>query len=124
MQAFTEHYYNTFDTNRAALSGLYGEQSLLTFEGQKFQGTQNILQKLTTLPFQQCRHNISSIDAQPSLSGGIIVFVTGQLLVCQLANFDFLAYEDIAVGNYMRSNDNKVIFVILLFFSQLHLKKF
>lgn len=40
-----------------------------------------ILQKLTSLPFQQCKHHVSSIDAQPSVGGGLIVFVTGQLLV-------------------------------------------
>ena len=31
-QAFTDHYYRTFDTNRPALASLYEEQSLLTFE--------------------------------------------------------------------------------------------
>jgi len=40
-----------------------------------------ILQKLTTLPFQACQHRVSSLDAQPSVGGGILVFVTGQLLV-------------------------------------------
>lgn len=39
-----------------------------------------IMQKLTALPFQACQHRISSLDAQPSVSGGILVFVTGQLL--------------------------------------------
>lgn len=43
--------------------------------------TLQIMQKLTSLPFQQCKHHISSLDAQPSLSGGVLVFVTGQLLV-------------------------------------------
>lgn len=79
-KAFTDHYYATFDTNRQNLAGLYQDQSLLTFEGQKFQGVQQILGKLTTLPFQQCQHRISSLDSQPSTSGGILVFVTGQLL--------------------------------------------
>ncbi|EFN55326.1 hypothetical protein CHLNCDRAFT_134320 [Chlorella variabilis] len=78
--AFTDHYYATFDTARANLAGLYQDQSMLTFEGQKFQGTQAILGKLTSLPFQQCKHHITSLDAQPSLSGGVLVFVTGQLL--------------------------------------------
>lgn len=41
-QAFTDHYYNTFDTNRQGLVGLYQDQSLLTFEGQKFQGVQQV----------------------------------------------------------------------------------
>lgn len=41
-QAFTDHYYATFDSNRANLVGLYQDQSLLTFEGQKFQGAQQV----------------------------------------------------------------------------------
>ena len=53
---------------------------MLTFEGQKFMGPQQIMQKLTTLPFQACQHRVSSLDAQPSMTGGILVFVTGQLL--------------------------------------------
>ncbi|CAI9758525.1 unnamed protein product [Fraxinus pennsylvanica] len=34
-KAFVEHYYSTFDANRAWLSNLYQEGSMLTFEGQK-----------------------------------------------------------------------------------------
>ncbi|KAG7675015.1 putative Nuclear transport factor 2B [Nannochloris sp. 'desiccata'] len=78
--AFTDHYYNTFDTNRAGLQSLYQEQSMLTFEGQKYMGPAQVMQKLTSLPFQACQHRVSSLDAQPSMSGGILVFVTGQLL--------------------------------------------
>ena len=29
----------------------------------------------------QVKHHIASMDAQPSASGGLLVFVTGQLLV-------------------------------------------
>ena len=35
--AFVDHYYNTFDTNRAGLASLYTDQSMLSFEGQQFQ---------------------------------------------------------------------------------------
>ncbi|KAJ0469630.1 putative nuclear transport factor 2, NTF2-like domain superfamily [Helianthus annuus] len=35
-KAFVEHYYSTFDTNRAGLANLYQESSMLTFEGQRF----------------------------------------------------------------------------------------
>lgn len=80
-QAFADHYYSVFDSNRAGLAPLYQDSSLLTFEGEKFQGTNNIVQKLTSLPFQQVKHLVSTTDAQPSLSGGITVFVTGQLQV-------------------------------------------
>ncbi|KAG9131498.1 hypothetical protein Leryth_024955 [Lithospermum erythrorhizon] len=40
-KAFVEHYYTTFDTNRSGLAGLYQEQSMLSFEGQKIR--KNIL---------------------------------------------------------------------------------
>lgn len=50
-------------------------------QGQKIQGPALITQKLTSLPFQQCQHRISSLDGQPSLSQGIVIFVTGQILV-------------------------------------------
>lgn len=80
MQAFTDHYYNVFATNRPALASLYQDQSMMTFEGEKFAGGA-ITQKLTSLPFQQCQHRVVSLDAQPSVSQGINIFVTGQLIV-------------------------------------------
>ncbi|CAK0786905.1 Nuclear transport factor 2B [Coccomyxa viridis] len=79
-KAFQEHYYSTFDSNRQALSGLYKDDAYLTFEGQTQQGCQAIMQKLSSLPFQQVKHHIASTDAQPSASGGLNVFVTGQIL--------------------------------------------
>ncbi|CAH2034112.1 unnamed protein product [Thlaspi arvense] len=79
-KAFVEHYYSTFDTNRAGLAGLYQEASMLTFEGQKIQGVQSIVAKLTSLPFQQCKHHISTVDCQPSgPASGMLVFVSGNL---------------------------------------------
>lgn len=79
-KAFVEHYYTTFDTNRGGLANLYQEGSMLTFEGQKIQGGQNITAKLTGLNFQQCQHQISTVDCQPSgPAGGMLVFVSGNL---------------------------------------------
>ena len=79
-RAFVDHYYHLFDTNRAALFSLYDQTSMLSFEGQKVQGAKEISQKLTQLPFDQCRHAISTIDCQPSpFAGGILVFVSGNL---------------------------------------------
>ncbi|KAF8390662.1 hypothetical protein HHK36_025189 [Tetracentron sinense] len=79
-KAFVEHYYSTFDANRAGLANLYQEASMLTFEGQKIQGSQNIVAKLTSLPFQQCQHSITTVDCQPSgPAGGMLVFVSGNL---------------------------------------------
>ncbi|KAM2535166.1 hypothetical protein PS2_021146 [Malus domestica] len=79
-KAFVEHYYTLFDANRAALANLYQESSMLTFEGQKIQGSQSIVAKLTSLPFQQCQHSITTVDCQPSgPAGGMLVFVSGNL---------------------------------------------
>ncbi|KAJ6833461.1 nuclear transport factor 2-like [Iris pallida] len=79
-KAFVAHYYQTFDTNRAGLANLYQENSMLTFEGEKIQGPQAIGAKLTGLPFQQCHHNVSTVDCQPSgPAGGVLVFVSGSL---------------------------------------------
>ncbi|KAI3426816.1 NTF2 domain-containing protein, partial [Psidium guajava] len=79
-KAFVEHYYSTFDANRAGLANLYQEGSMLTFEGQKIQGSQNIVAKLNSLPFQQCQHSITTVDCQPSgPAGGMLVFVSGNL---------------------------------------------
>ncbi|KAL0331848.1 UNVERIFIED_CONTAM: Nuclear transport factor 2A [Sesamum calycinum] len=79
-KAFVEHYYSTFDANRAGLANLYQDGSMLTFEGQKIMGSQNIVAKLTSLPFQQCQHAITTVDCQPSgPAGGMLVFVSGNL---------------------------------------------
>ena len=44
-------------------------------------GMQAIMQKLTTLQFTSVQHKITTCDAQPCPSGGILVMVTGDLAV-------------------------------------------
>ncbi|KAJ5094006.1 hypothetical protein N7456_009867 [Penicillium angulare] len=44
-------------------------------------GAPAILEKLTNLPFQKVQHQIATFNAQPSHGDGIIVLVTGALLV-------------------------------------------
>ncbi|WCJ20269.1 Nuclear transport factor 2 [Euphorbia peplus] len=79
-RAFVDHYYHLFDTDRSSLAALYQPTSMLTFEGQKILGGENISGKLNGLPFDQCKHLISTIDSQPSsFPGGIVVFVSGSL---------------------------------------------
>ncbi|KAL2046322.1 hypothetical protein N7G274_001769 [Stereocaulon virgatum] len=79
---FVEFYYNTFDSDRNKLSALYRDNSMLTFETDAKLGTKNILDKLTGLPFNSVKHQVATLDAQPSNeSGGILVMVTGALLV-------------------------------------------
>ncbi|GMH43513.1 hypothetical protein BSKO_11435 [Bryopsis sp. KO-2023] len=83
---FVEHYYNAFDTNRAALASLYQPDSYLTFEGKHFVGTQAIMEKLTSLPFARCAHQLDTLDVQRSPTGGLLVFTTGALKVEGEAN--------------------------------------
>ncbi|KAF9590828.1 hypothetical protein IFM89_038700 [Coptis chinensis] len=79
-KAFVDHYYLLFDTSRPSLSSLYQPTSMLTFEGQKVQGGDDIANKLNQLPFEHCKHFITTIDCQPSsVTGGILVFVSGNL---------------------------------------------
>ncbi|KAL4945039.1 hypothetical protein BDV06DRAFT_59223 [Aspergillus oleicola] len=81
-QQFVNFYYQTFDSNRGGLAGLYREQSMLTFETSAVQGAAAIAEKLIALPFQKVQHQIATLDAQPSSEqGGILVLVTGALLV-------------------------------------------
>jgi len=84
---FIELYYKTFDTNRQNLAQLYGDQSMMTFEAQQFIGAQNIAAKLAELPFKKVQHQVVNCDCQPNpQNGGVIVFVTGKLLIDENQN--------------------------------------
>ncbi|KAI9433827.1 nuclear transport factor 2 [Lactarius indigo] len=80
---FTDFYYTTFDSNRASLAPLYRDTSMLTFEGTQIQGTSQIVEKLTSLPFAKVQHKVTTLDAQPSnpTVPSLVVSVTGLLVV-------------------------------------------
>ncbi|KAF2500758.1 nuclear transport factor 2 [Lophium mytilinum] len=81
-QQFVKFYYEQFDTNRGNLGALYRPHSMLTFEANPSQGVDAILEKLQSLPFTSVQHRTDTLDAQPSSEdGGILVLVTGALLV-------------------------------------------
>ncbi|KAF4595552.1 nuclear transport factor 2 [Ophiocordyceps camponoti-floridani] len=108
---FIEFYYNTFDTDRKSLLTLYREQSMLTFESASCRGCNSIVEKLASLPFQRVKHQVATLDAQPSISdGGIFIMVTGQLLVDEEQrpmNYTqaFQLARDPANGQYFVFND-------------------
>lgn len=53
---------------------------MLTFEGQQFQGSAQIMQKLRS--FGQVSHTVGSTDVQPSTNpNAILVFVTGNIRI-------------------------------------------
>jgi hypothetical protein len=76
---FVMHYYNIFDTQRASLSTLYSDQSMLSYEGEQFLGTEAIMGKLSAMPSIQ--HKLVTFDAQPSFNNGILAFVSGDLII-------------------------------------------
>uniref|UniRef100_A0A1D1YJW8 Nuclear transport factor 2 n=1 Tax=Anthurium amnicola TaxID=1678845 RepID=A0A1D1YJW8_9ARAE len=79
-RAFVDHYYNLFDTSRPSLAALYDPSSMLSFEGQRVRGAEEVARRLGALPFDRCRHHVSTVDCQPSpAAGGILVFVSGCL---------------------------------------------
>ena len=78
--AFTDHFYTTFDTDRKGLGNLYCEVSLLQFESSPVViGKEGIVKKLVELPMQRVRHVVTTVDGQPTIDGGIIIHVLGQL---------------------------------------------
>ena len=74
---------NTIDRSKFLCSSELDDVKWEQLDGIAYyiQGTQQITEKLGGLPFQSCQHRVVSLDAQPSVGGGILVFVTGQLLV-------------------------------------------
>ena len=79
---FVQFYYQQFDSDRNQLASLYRDHSMLTFESASVLGTKAIIEKLTSLPFQKVKHELSTLDAQPSPgNAGVLVLITGKLLV-------------------------------------------
>ncbi|TPX18069.1 uncharacterized protein E0L32_011839 [Thyridium curvatum] len=125
---FVEFYYNSFDSDRKTLAGLYvspaseapykerlvnmavqRDNSMLTFESASSLGATAIVEKLSGLPFQKVKHQVSTLDAQPTVEGGVIILITGQLLVDEEQrpmNFSqtFQLMKD-ASGQYFVFND-------------------
>ena len=82
-KAFVTHYYQQFDANnRSALGSLYQDDSMLTFEREKMQGRDAIIDKLTNkVSFKKVTHHINNMECQPTANGGVVVSITGHLKV-------------------------------------------
>ena len=57
---------------------LYGADSMLSFDGQWFQGAMQIVEKLASFP--KVRHNPLTADMQPT-TNGVLCFVCGDLYI-------------------------------------------
>ena len=93
---FVNHYYTVFDTQRDQLASLYTDQSMLTYEGEQFLGVQQIMGKLGAMP--SIKHDIVTLDAQPTINNGIIAFVSGNLNIDGGAPIKFAQTFHLAVG--------------------------
>ncbi|KAJ5643749.1 nuclear transport factor 2 [Penicillium longicatenatum] len=79
-KTFVDYYYPTFDNNRSQLAGLYRDESMLTFERANVQGAAAIMEKFSTLGFNQVRHEVATVDSQPTAAGGVLVIAVGALI--------------------------------------------
>mmetsp|Transcript_1032 Transcript_1032/g.1144 ORF Transcript_1032/g.1144 Transcript_1032/m.1144 type:complete len:123 (-) Transcript_1032:208-576(-) len=85
--AFVNHFYTTLNTNPTALAGLYQPQSTMTFEGQKFDGPEAIINKYTSLG--KLTHDIPALtkDVQISVTpNALLIFMSGRLKVGEDGN--------------------------------------
>jgi len=79
---FVKHFYEVFQADRSQLHTVYHpEQALLTFEGSQHQGREAIHTKYTSLPFGTVNVVVTKVDPQPTVDGGILIMVIGQLKV-------------------------------------------
>jgi hypothetical protein len=64
---------------------LQNESSMLTFEGEQFQGSQSIITKLKGVG--KVSHQVKSMDVQPSVGGNaLVIFVTGHVSIGEGGN--------------------------------------
>ncbi|KAH3714231.1 Nuclear transport factor 2 [Pelomyxa schiedti] len=78
-KAFVPHFVGLFDSNRAGLSTLFTAESMMSLEGQRIQGVQQIMASLSGLP--PIKHSVQTFDSQPSMGNGVIIFVSGNINV-------------------------------------------
>ncbi|CAD5206684.1 unnamed protein product [Bursaphelenchus okinawaensis] len=83
--ALIQIYYSKFDvgdgaTRAAGLQDLYDpEGSIMTFEGTQVRGRQAILEKFSSLPFNNIQRAVTKVDCQPLADGSVAISVFGQL---------------------------------------------
>ncbi|XP_065177137.1 uncharacterized protein LOC135806903 [Sycon ciliatum] len=104
--AFCTTYFGTFDQNRANLGPLYAPEATMTFEGAPINGRDAIVQKLTSLSFQQVVHDVTTLDCQMTQTG-LLIFVVGQLKTDndQVLGFSQCFHIVQAGESYFISND-------------------
>mmetsp|Transcript_9137 Transcript_9137/g.26106 ORF Transcript_9137/g.26106 Transcript_9137/m.26106 type:complete len:124 (+) Transcript_9137:116-487(+) len=108
-KAFVGHFYQSFDSNVDALAGLFNPTSMMTFEGQQFQGPENIIGKLKGVG--KVVHAVKSMDVQPgNTPSSLMIFVTGTVQIGEgnanpLHFCEFFCLVSTGPGQYYVHND-------------------
>uniref|UniRef100_A0A7S3G6Q1 NTF2 domain-containing protein n=1 Tax=Palpitomonas bilix TaxID=652834 RepID=A0A7S3G6Q1_9EUKA len=94
---------------------LFQESSMMTYENEKFRGTDSIMTKLITeenkgLEKFTIAHEISSADFQPTPAGGIICFVTGSIKIDDAPPMQFSEVFHLAPGGPLNLWIQNIIF--------------
>ncbi|CCW71375.1 unnamed protein product [Phytomonas sp. Hart1] len=76
---FVQHYYSFFSNQRAQLAGIYRPTTLLTWQNEQLQGVEAITARFANLGFAEASFKTDSLNCQPSLSGGVLVVVNGEV---------------------------------------------
>ncbi|KAG5485673.1 hypothetical protein GH5_06955 [Leishmania sp. Ghana 2012 LV757] len=76
---FVQHYYTFFSAQRNQLAGIYRPSTLLTWQTEQVQGVDAIMARFASLGFAEAAFKQDNIDCQPSMSGGVIVVVNGEV---------------------------------------------
>ena len=91
-------------------SNFYGNDSILTFESEVYIGTQNIVNKLSTINLNS---DFTNYEAQPSVQG-ILLFVSGNCCLQNESNkFPFMRIIFLANANgsyYVKNDIYKITF--------------
>nr|CDS33050.1 nuclear transport factor 2 [Hymenolepis microstoma] len=78
--AFVNAYYGKLQQNRTDVVDMYHDCALMSYEGLKIQGKQNILKHIESLSWKTIKVDVSTCDFQP-VDNGYLVFVNGKLKV-------------------------------------------
>ncbi|KAK9475222.1 putative G3BP-like protein, partial [Dipodascopsis tothii] len=81
---FVQEYYAYLNKNPRQIYRFYTKKSILCHgtEGEDAttsNGQQQINEKILQLDFQDCKVLISNVDCQPSINGGILIQVLGEM---------------------------------------------
>ena len=80
-RGFVTQYYATVGSQRQSLAGIYRPTTLMTWSGKQMQGVDAIMANMAALTFGNAEFRMEEMDCHPSVSGGVLVVVQGEVLI-------------------------------------------